>query len=135
MRRYLGAASLAALTACSGHGPSGSLKPSDMVDKNGGVVSSLAPASAKPDAFFVSRKPMEGLAECIAWGWRHQAENSPAAAIVASNDNGQQILSEGQRERLELRPGPINTEVSLYRMASGDDEGMAKRIAVLEACL
>lgn len=106
-----------------------------MVDKNGGVVSSLAPASAKPDAFFVSRKPMEGLAECIAWGWRHQAENSPAAAIVASNDNGQQILSEGQRERLELRPGPINTEVSLYRMASGDDEGMAKRIAVLEACL
>ncbi|GGX01460.1 hypothetical protein GCM10007242_02940 [Pigmentiphaga litoralis] len=104
-----------------------------MVDSNGGVVS--ASTTTKPDAFFISRKPMEGLAECIAWGWRHQAENSPAAAVVASNDNGQRIESEGQRERLELRPGPVNTEVSLYRMASGDDEAMAKRIAVLEACL
>ncbi|WP_189609155.1 hypothetical protein [Pigmentiphaga litoralis] len=133
MRRYLGAASLAALAACSGQGPSGPWKSPEMVDSNGGVVS--ASTTTKPDAFFISRKPMEGLAECIAWGWRHQAENSPAAAVVASNDNGQRIESEGQRERLELRPGPVNTEVSLYRMASGDDEAMAKRIAVLEACL
>lgn len=132
MRRLLNGAAVLAIAVCAGAACTGQgdQKASGAVSDSG-----AGSVSAKPDAFFVSRKPVDGVAECVAWGWRNQADNRPAAAMVAANGQGQHILSEGSRERLELRPGPVNTEVSLYRLASGDDEAMDKRIAVLEACL